>query len=80
MITKTKTAGSYGPKRNYYPKEDYSLQEEMITERQRCSLTDYVLENIQDEDERENWFSQLDELTFNDAEELLFEFLTGRFR
>ncbi|MEI8337562.1 MAG: hypothetical protein WCF92_00250 [bacterium] len=80
MITKIKTAGSYGPKRNYYPKEDYPFEEEMITARQRRSLTDYVLENIQDEDERENWSSQLDELTFNDAEELLFEFLAGRFK
>ena len=66
MITKYK-----GHKRNY-DIQDYYVRDDVITDRQKRMLTDYI-QTLQDEDERDRLLAELDEMTEQEANEFLYE-------
>ena len=76
MITKVK-CGFDGPKRGrFYPMDDIS--EGMITGKQRHTLTDLIFQNFEDEDERESWLAQINDITSGEANQMIFEFLSAK--
>jgi len=52
-----------------------NAEDRNITDSQRRILTDLFYQNIQDEDKRESWLSQLDSMSEADANDTIFEFL-----
>jgi hypothetical protein len=74
MITKTKN--EYTSPRRGWPIE-YIGDEDLVTPQQLQTLTELIYRNIQDEDAQERWFSQITELSSQEAIELIFELETG---
>ena len=70
MISKTKN--------NYYFPTEYFNNEGMITDKQMKTLTSLIFQNIQNEDQRENYLAQISELTQDEAEEMILEFLSNK--
>ncbi|MFA5936662.1 MAG: hypothetical protein WC822_02155 [Candidatus Paceibacterota bacterium] len=50
----------------------------MISSRQLRTLTELIIQNIEDDNEREYRLSSLDDLTAKDAEKTIFEFEMAR--
>lgn len=81
MTTKTLTANFGRSRRNYFfQSEDYMGQEEMISQKQKNTLTSLIYQNIQEESDRENRLAELDSLTVREAEEAILEFLMARWK
>ncbi|HAS80893.1 MAG: hypothetical protein UR25_C0004G0010 [Candidatus Nomurabacteria bacterium GW2011_GWE1_32_28] len=81
MITKTLTANFGRPRRNYFfPSEEYMGEEEIISQKQKNTLTSLIYQNIQEEVDRENRLAELDSLTVREAEEAILEFLMARWK
>ncbi|MFA7301839.1 MAG: hypothetical protein WC069_06035 [Candidatus Shapirobacteria bacterium] len=71
MITRNKISS---PWPNKYPVPvDYDLGDEMITKKQRQKLTELIYQQFTDEDSREKWLNSLDDMTSDEAIELLLE-------
>jgi len=69
MTTKSKSC--FGPRRGYdFP--EYYAREDMITDRQRRVLTNYI-QTLQDEHERERMLSELDEMSCDEADDMIFQ-------
>lgn len=80
MITNTAVASFDGPKKSHiFPPDDYLVGDEGITARQKQLLTDLIFQKC-DEEEREHFLSQMDDMTSTDAEDMIFSFLTSRWR
>ena len=71
MNTRVKTLEEHKPKRSYFPIEDESYND-LITPRQRRVLTDLIFQYMF-EDDRDRMLEQLNELTKDEAEEMIFE-------
>ena len=81
MATKTLTANFGRSRRNYFfPSEEYLGEEEMISQKQRNTLTSLIYQNIQEESDRESRLTELDSLTVREAEEAILEFLMARWK
>lgn len=74
MITKVKK--EFDSPRRGWPIE-YIGGEDFVTPQQLQTLTELIYRNIQDEDSQERWFSQITELSSQEAIELIFELETG---
>lgn len=72
MITKTKNTRRF--RQNYTSDFDYEGDEVIITNRQRERLISLYNYNIQDEYERYDRISELDNLTSIEAEDIIFQF------
>jgi hypothetical protein len=75
MITKIK-GGLLNPKRGYFAPDYYedSRSSDMISERQRRQLTEYILRQHNDsEDEKQDRIDALSELTQEEADDYLLE-------
>ncbi len=71
MITKNKISSPWS---NKYPiPVDYDFGDEMITKKQRQKLTELIYQQFTDEDSREKWLNSLDDMTSDEAIELLLE-------
>jgi hypothetical protein len=79
MINNTAEA-FFEPRRGYVFPEDYIGREEMITSRQRRILSDLIYSNIEDENNREGYLSQLSDLSKTEADDLMLEFTMGKWR
>lgn len=77
-MTKTITANFEGPNRYSFLTDDTG-EESIATNRQKRALTNLIFQNI-DEDKREGYLQQLDEITKAEASDLIMEFTTGRWR
>jgi hypothetical protein len=75
MITNTAIASFEGPRKSYFFPV---CKEEMISSRQLRTLTELIIQNIEDDNEREYRLSSLDDLTAKDAEKTIFEFEMAR--
>jgi len=80
MIVKTIKGSFYNPRRDYASSCDYEEEDEMISGKQRHTLTNLIYEKIGDKDERERWLNQLEDMTSVDAEDAIFDFLSARWR
>ena len=81
MITKTLTSNFGRSRRScFFPPEYYIGEEEMISQKQKNTLTSLIYQNIQEEMDRENRLAELDSLTVREAEEAILEFLMARWR
>ena len=76
MITKFKT-GYRSNRSNYKSDLDYIGDGISITERQKNTLITLYSQNIQDEDDLYNRISELDNLTSEEAQGIIFEFTTA---
>ena len=77
MVTKT-LKGSYdAPRRSYAVSlENYMGEsEEMISDSQKRTLTNLVLQRVQEEGERERFLANLPDMTHTDAEDSIFNLL-----
>lgn len=74
MITKTITADFELP-RNYWPPR-YLGEEEMISDRQKSTLTELICANFQEE-ERELRLSQLENMTAIEATDAIYDYSFG---
>jgi hypothetical protein len=74
MITKIKRG--YNGLHRGWPIE-YIGHEDLITQQQLQALTELIYRNIQDEDAQEKWFSQINDISSQEAIELIFELETG---
>lgn len=75
----THTLEFRNPRRKWVYPVDY-LGEEMMSSRQRSLLTELILTKIYNEESREGYLSQLsDELSFSDANEMIFELEMGKY-
>jgi len=72
MITKIK-CGFRGARRSYVSPVDFGLDDRMINAQQKRSLISAIYEYIEDEDERETLLSQIDDMTADEANEMLFQ-------
>ena len=71
MITKNKISS---PWPNKYPVPvDYDFGDEMMTKKQRQKLTELIYQQFTDEESREKWLNSLDDMTSDEAIELLLE-------
>ena len=77
MINVTTIASLDGPRNLGFPL-DYIGEDKMITDRQRKILGELINSRIEDETIREQHFSQIDSMTSDDAEDIIFGFLTNR--
>ena len=80
MINVTTVASLDGPRKNFGFPSNYTGEDEKITDRQRHILLDLIDSKISDETEREHHLSQIDGMTSTDAEDLIFYFLTTKWR
>ena len=78
-MTKTITASFEGPNRGYNFLMEDAGEESMATGRQKRTLTDLIFQNI-DEDKRDGYLQQLEEITKEEASDLIMEFTMGRWR
>jgi hypothetical protein len=79
MILKTLKGSFDAPRKSYaVALEDY--EEEMISPNQRRTLTNLIYEKINENEERERWLNQLDDMTRVDAEDAIFDFLAAKWR
>ena len=74
MITKLKTR--FNSPRRGWPIE-YIGGEDLVTKQQLNALTELIYRNIQDEDAQEKWFSQISDISSEEADELIYELKTG---
>jgi hypothetical protein len=58
-----------------YSVQEPNMYEEGITDRQKSYLTELIQSNIQDEDEKERWMSQMSELSKEDASQAIASFV-----
>ncbi len=65
-------------KNDYYSPTEYYNNEGMITEKQIKTLTSLIYQNIQNEDQRENYLAQISEMSYEEAEEMILEFLSNK--
>lgn len=74
MSTKA-LCGSFNSRRNYYyPEYEDCHGDEMITDRQRRKLVDYIMSQYNDsDDEKEEKIEALNELTQDEADDYLAE-------
>lgn len=72
MVTKTKTNWFDGQEGNYVFPVEY-IEDGMITRSQKKTLTDLILQNVYDEDDREQKISQLSELSSSEADDFIFD-------
>jgi hypothetical protein len=71
MITKNKISS---PWPNKYPVPvDYDLGDERISRKQKQKLTELIYQQFTDEESREKWLNSLDDMNYDEAEELLLE-------
>jgi hypothetical protein len=75
-MTKTAIASFESPRRMHFFPEYREV--EMISARQKSTLTSLIYQNITEENERENLISQLEDMTSKDAARAIFEFEMGR--
>jgi len=71
MITKNKNR----QRRNYPVPVDYDLGDEMISRKQKQKLTELIYQQFTDEESREKWLNSLDDMTYDEADELLLELM-----
>lgn len=76
-MTKTITASFEGPNRGYNFLTEDTGEESMATSRQKSTLTDLIFQNV-DEDKRDGYLQQLDEITKTEASDWIMEFAMGR--
>jgi hypothetical protein len=77
MITKIKNS-SCDYRRGYVASSDFSDNIKMINSRQKRTLTELIYQRVQDESERDSWLSQINDMSFDDASETIFEFLRSK--
>ena len=81
MIVKTLKGSFYEPQRSYViSSENYMGEEEMISDRQRKTLTNLIYSKVQDADECERRIAQMEDMTSTDAENEIFSFLSSSWR
>lgn len=78
-MTKTTTASFDGPNRGYSFLMDDTGEESMATSRQKQALSSFIFQNI-DEDKRDGYLQQLDDMTKAEASDWIIEFTMGRWR
>ena len=77
MVTKT-LRGSYdAPRRSFAITLDNYMgeNEEMISDNQKRTLTNLILQKVQEEGERERFLANLSDMTHADAEDSIFNLL-----
>lgn len=67
-----------GPQRNYVFPIEYTMEEEMISEGQRHTLTDLIYTYIQGESEQQARLMELGDLSFSEAENYILDFSFAR--
>lgn len=77
-MTKTTIASFEGPNRYNFLTDDTG-EESLATGRQKRALTNLIFQNI-DEEKREGYLQQLDEITKSEASDWIMEFTMGRWR
>ena len=81
MTTKTLTANLGYSRRSYFFPSDYYIgEEEMISQKQKNTLTSLIYQNIQEERDRENRLAELESLTVREAEEAILGFLMAKWK
>jgi len=79
MIVKTLKGSFYEPQKSYVISSE-NYEEEMISPSQRRTLTNLIYEKIGENEERERWLNQLEDMTRVDAEDAIFDFLSAKWR
>ncbi|HBG68859.1 hypothetical protein A2W67_02620 [Candidatus Nomurabacteria bacterium RIFCSPLOWO2_02_40_28] len=79
MTTKTAIASFEGPRRGYIFPLEY-VGEEKISEGQRRVLTELIYTYIQGESEQESRISELESLTYSEAENCILDFSFARWK
>ncbi|OGI73941.1 hypothetical protein A3D42_00640 [Candidatus Nomurabacteria bacterium RIFCSPHIGHO2_02_FULL_41_18] len=78
MTTKTALASFESPRHGYFFTEDTD-EAEMATSHQKRALTDLIFQNIE-EDKRDGYLSQIQEITKSEAADWILEFTMGKWR
>jgi hypothetical protein len=76
MITKTRTCGSFGPKRSYFFPIDNRDEDRPMTKQMKRTLTDLIYQTM-NEAGRERLLSQLSDMTQAEAQEMIFDIRTA---
>ncbi|MFA6453089.1 MAG: hypothetical protein WCW57_06475 [Candidatus Pacearchaeota archaeon] len=79
MINNTAVASFEGPRRGYSFPVEY-VDEGMISEGQRRTLTNLIYTYIQGESEQEARIKELDDLSFSEAEDCILDFSFARWK
>ncbi|MFZ3011877.1 MAG: hypothetical protein WA060_02690 [Minisyncoccia bacterium] len=79
MINNTAIASFEGPRRGYAFPVEY-VDEGMISEGQRRTLTNLIYTYIQGESEQETRIKELDDLSFSEAENCILDFSFARWK
>ena len=79
MINNTAIAGFEGPRRGYVFPIEY-VDEGMISEGQRRTLTNLIYTYIQGESEQEARIKELGDLSFSEAEDCILDFSFARWK
>ena len=79
MINNTAIASFEGPRKGYVFPMEY-VDEGMISEGQRHTLTNLIYTYIQGESEQEARIRELDDLSFSEAEDCILDFSFARWK
>lgn len=79
MINNTAIASFDGPRRGYVFPMEY-VDEGMISDGQRRTLTNLIYTYIQGESEQEARIRELDDLSFSEAEDCILDFSFARWK
>lgn len=81
MTTKT-LMSNFGRSRRscFFPSDYYIGEEEMISQKQKNTLTSLIYQNIQEERDRENRLAELESLTVREAGEAILGFLMAKWK
>jgi len=79
MINNTAIASFEGPRKSYFFPMEY-VDEGMISEGQRRTLTNLIYTYIQGESEQEARIRELDDLSYSEAENCILDFIFARWK
>jgi hypothetical protein len=75
MINNTAIASFEGSRRGYFFP---MCKEEMISGRQLRTLTELIMQNIEDEESKEGYLAQINDLTASEANKMILEFTMAK--
>jgi hypothetical protein len=81
LIVKTLKGSFYEPRQSFVIESDNYMREEgMISDKQKNTLASLIYSRIPDADECERRISQIEDMTYAEAEEEIFSFLSSQWR
>jgi hypothetical protein len=75
MINNTVIASFEGPRKSFFFPV---CKEEMISGRQLRTLTELIMQNIEDEESKEGYLNQISEINSSEANKMILEFTMAK--